>query len=345
MTDWYFALPATIVLIALSAFFVMIEFALLGAQRHRLEATVQTSASSRAALRSLNDLTLMLAGAQLGITVCTFALGAVTKPWVHHMLMPLFESLSLPLAVADGISFVLALFIVTFLHLVVGEMAPKSWAIAHPESAVRLIAIPARVFITIFRPLLVWINHMANALVRRAGENPVNRAAAKGYDAQTLAHLVHSSHTSGALESHEAHQLSELLDFEFRTAAEVLDEPQNKLPQLPATASVAEAQHLAVNSQQLRILITESRNQIPRLLNVRDTLQSADHQQVATYAWELLRVEDSKTLLEVLKEMRAEKVQVVAVVNSQGDYLGLLTWEYLVHKLWQNSTREQPAQI
>lgn len=91
MTEWYVVLPATILLIALSAFFVIIEFALLAARRNRLEETVETSRSSRAALRSLNELTLMLAGAQLGITMVTFALGAITKPWVHYALMPLLR--------------------------------------------------------------------------------------------------------------------------------------------------------------------------------------------------------------------------------------------------------------
>lgn len=340
MADWHFALPATVILIALSAFFVMIEFALLGVQRHRLEDTVKTSASSRAALRSLNDLTLMLAGAQLGITACTFALGAVTKPWVHHMVMPLFEASSLPISIADALSFVLALFIVTFLHLVIGEMAPKSWAIAHPETAVRLIAIPARLFITIFKPLLVWINRLANALVRWTGVTPVDRAAAKGYDAQTLSLLVRNSRENGTLETQEAQQLAELLDFEFRTVKEVVDAPQNKLPFISSEASVAEAQHRAVQSQQLRMLVTESAHQHPRLLNVRDTIQSAPESQIAIFARDLLRIEDSNTLLEALKKMRSEKAQVAAVSTVQGDYVGLLMWDYLMHKLWQDSHRD-----
>lgn len=93
---------------------------------------LQTARSARAALRGMNDLTLMLAGAQLGITFCTFALGTVTKPAVDQWLGPLFLSLGMPDWVAGGTSFALALFVVTFLHLVIGEMAPKSWAIAHP---------------------------------------------------------------------------------------------------------------------------------------------------------------------------------------------------------------------
>lgn len=166
MTD----LIITILILIASAFFVIIEFATMGARRNRLEETAETSRTSRAGLRSLNELTIMLAGAQLGITACTLILGAVTKPWVHHLLMHPLETLGLSLGIADVVAFILALFIVTFIHLVIGEMAPKSWAITHPETALQLIAVPARGFIWIFRPLLTWINTMANHMVRATGE-------------------------------------------------------------------------------------------------------------------------------------------------------------------------------
>src|SRR5699024_1823523 len=113
-------------LLAASAFYVIIEFALLGARRHRLEEEAGTSASARAALRGMHELTLMLAAAQLGITLCTFALGAVTKPGVEAALAPPLQALGLPAQVAGTASFLLSLLAVTFLHLVVGEMAPKS---------------------------------------------------------------------------------------------------------------------------------------------------------------------------------------------------------------------------
>ena len=132
----------TLALIVASAFFVMIEFSLLGARRHRLEVDADRSASARAAIRGIDELTVMLAGAQLGITACTFALGAVTKPAVDTWLGPALGSLGVPGGIADTAAFILSLLLVTFLHLVVGEMAPKSWVIAAPERAARLIGLP-----------------------------------------------------------------------------------------------------------------------------------------------------------------------------------------------------------
>lgn len=146
MNGWVVTL-VTIGLIILSAFFVIIEFALLGARRHRLEERAADDGASRAALRSMNELTVMLAAAQLGITVCTFALGAVTKPALDGWLGPVLTSVGLPAWLAGGAAFVVSLLVVTFLHLVVGEMAPKSWAIAHPETAARVVSPIARAYV------------------------------------------------------------------------------------------------------------------------------------------------------------------------------------------------------
>jgi CBS domain containing-hemolysin-like protein len=199
---------ATIALIALSAFFVIIEFALLGARRHRLEELAVTSRSARAALRGMNDLTLMLAGAQLGITACTFALGAVTKPAVDAWLGPALVLWGLPEWASGGTSFALSLFVVTFLHLVIGEMAPKSWAIAHPETSALAIGVISRAYVWPLRPLLRWINGIANRLVRASGVEPVESAAVGGRDAATIRQLVEHSARVGSLAPQLQRQIS-----------------------------------------------------------------------------------------------------------------------------------------
>src|SRR5699024_7520835 len=166
---------------------------------------------ARAALHGMNELTLMLAGAQLGITLCTFALGAVTKPGVQAGLTPLLQTIGLPASLAGGASFVLSLLLVTFLHLVVGEMAPKSWAIAAPERAAKLIGIPARIVTAVLRPLLLFVNAMANRLVSAVGVEPVERAAVGGRDAETIRQLVEHSRREGVLEPAFHSQISEAL--------------------------------------------------------------------------------------------------------------------------------------
>ena len=211
----------TLALLLASAFFVMIEFALLGAKRHRLEEQASIRLTARAALRGMDELTVMLASAQLGITAVTFALGAVTKPAVSSWIKPLVEAVGLPSSVAYPVSFILALLVVTFLHLVIGEMAPKSWAIAFPERAVRLIAVPARGLAWLLRPLLIAMNRAANRLVRWSGVEPVDRAAAGGHDADSLRHLVEHSAQTGALDAADRDRVIGALDLTRRTLGEL----------------------------------------------------------------------------------------------------------------------------
>src|SRR3954462_9313185 len=199
-------LTATVVVVALSAFFVAVEFAALAAKRHRLEEAAPASRSARAALRNSSELTLLLAGSQLGITAATLALGAISKPAVHHWLTPLFTSWGLPLVAADVAAFVLALLIVTFIHLVVGEMAPKSWAIAHPERSATLLALPMRAFMWVTRPLLAALNLAANRLVRAVGGEPAGQVAV-GHSPDALRHLVEHSANVGALDASYSEQL------------------------------------------------------------------------------------------------------------------------------------------
>ncbi|HXV92989.1 MAG TPA: CNNM domain-containing protein, partial [Pseudonocardia sp.] len=186
------ALMVSIGLVALSAFFVAVEFALVAARRYRLEEAAGESASARAALRSARELSLLLAGSQLGITLCTLGLGAVAKPALDAALEPVLTGWGLPSGTAGVLSFVLSLVVVTFVHLVVGEMAPKSWAIAHPERSATLLALPMRAFMWCTRPMLVALNGLANRCLRAVGVEPVDEVAA-GRNPDDLRALVDHS--------------------------------------------------------------------------------------------------------------------------------------------------------
>lgn len=334
MSNWYVALPLTVLIIAASAFFVIIEFSLLAARRNRLEETAETSASSRAALRSLNELTIMLAGAQLGITVATFALGAITEPWIHHALVELLDGTPLPPFASNIVAFALALFIATFLHLVIGEMAPKSWAIAHPEKALTLIARPARGFITVFRPLLVWINTIANRLVTQAGEQPVERAAAKGYDVETLQHLVEHSREQGALDITDATQIARVIDLDVLTLGDAV----NPRAVLPAGATVADVHEWSRSSGDMRALIDDGTD-VPHLVHVRDTLLAGPDQPARELSRPSLVLPESMTLSDALNRMRARNEQVAVVVDDR-EGVSVITWDDILRRLWPHIGEE-----
>ena len=315
MTDPVLVTLITIALIALTGFFVVIEFALLGARRHRLEERAAQSRSARAALRGMNELTLMLAGAQLGITACTFALGAITKPAVDEWLGPVFTAWGLPDWAAGGAAFALSLFVVTFLHLVVGEMAPKSWAIAHPETSAMAIGVISRAYIWLLRPLLSWINKIANRLVRATGVEPVEAVAVGGRDIATIRQLVEHSAKVGTLEPQMQRQISGLIDLGTLPVETLLAE--GTVPtHVARNATVAELRAAAVNSGHLRILVLGDGDTLPSVVHVRDALLEPDARPARELARDAFVLDGQTPVYEALARMRESSVQLAVVMTG-----------------------------
>jgi CBS domain containing-hemolysin-like protein len=323
-------LAATVVIVALSAFFVAVEFAALAAKRHRLEEAAPASRAARAALRNSAELTLLLAGSQLGITAATLALGAISKPAVHHWLTPLFETWGLPLVAADVAGFILALLIITFVHLVVGEMAPKSWAIAHPERSATLLAAPMRGFMVIFRPLLRALNAAANTLVRRVGVEPANELAV-GHSPDALRHLVEHSANVGALDARFSAQISGALELERMTVRELVT-PDAPLVAVPVDAGVGAVREATRATGHLRILLGD-RARLTGVVHVRDTLTAPDEAEAAGFARPVFALEADTTVHAALKAMR-ETRHHLAVVTDGSAVLGVITLSDVLRRLF-----------
>ena len=173
------ALALAVVLLALNAFFVAAEFALLASRRSRIEQlAAEGSRRAKSALSGIRELTVMLAGAQLGITMCSLGLGAVAEPAVAQIIEgALGGVVSLSDTTLHVIGFTIGLSIVVFLHMVVGEMAPKSWAISDPESSALRLALPFRAFVRVFQPVIWVLNGLANLIVRMVGVEPQDERA------------------------------------------------------------------------------------------------------------------------------------------------------------------------
>jgi CBS domain containing-hemolysin-like protein len=329
MSAWVVVL-ATVAIVALSAFFVAVEFAALAAKRHRLEEAAPGSRAARAALRNSAELTLLLAGSQLGITAATLALGAITKPAVHHWLTPLFEDWGLPLVAADVAGFVLALLIVTFVHLVVGEMAPKSWAIAHPERSATLLALPMRAFMALFRPVLRALNAAANRLLRWAGVDAVDELAV-GHSPDALRHLVEHSANVGALDASFSEQISGVLELEQLTVRELVD-PAGGLVSVPVGATAGDVRAATRRTGHLRIL-TRDGGRIDGMVHVRDTLAAPDDAPVAGFARPVFVLEAGTTVHAALKAMRESRNHLALVTDEDG-VVGVITLADVLRRLF-----------
>ena len=323
---------ATVVIVALSAFFVAVEFAALAAKRHRLEEAAPTSRAARAALRNSSELTLLLAGSQLGITAATLALGAISKPAVHHWLTPSFETWGLPPIAADVAGFVLALLIVTFVHLVVGEMAPKSWAIAHPERSATLLAVPMRAFMAVSRPLLRALNAAANALVRKAGVEPSDELAV-GHSPDALRHLVEHSADVGALDAGFSAQISVALHLESLTVRELLG-PGSRPTGVRTAATVGEVRAVTQRSGHLRVLLGAADGEdISGVVHVRDTLTEPEEAPAAPFARPVFALEADTTVHAALQAVR-ETRNHLAVVTAGGTVIGVVTLSDVLRRLF-----------
>lgn len=329
MSNPWVVVVVTILLIAASAFFVAVEFALIAARRHRLEDAAPTSRSARAALRSASELSVLLAGSQLGITVCTLALGAVTKPAVHHWITPGLEALGAPTWIADVAGFVLALIIVTFLHLVIGEMAPKSWAIAHPEKSATLLAIPMRIFMWFTRPIIVFLNNLANLCLRAVGVQAVDQKAT-GQDPAALRHLVEHSATTGTLDERYHGHLVSALELESLTVGDLVrtDTPPGTVS---PDATPEQIRAAAVEKGHLRFLV-ERDGAVLGMVHVRDSLAVSADTCAADIMRPALSLTPATPVYEALNTMRESRTHL-AVVDRGDQVLGVLTMADLLGRL------------
>ena len=250
------ALLISVVLLVLNAFFVAAEFALVASKRHRLDDLAERgSRAAAAAAAGSRELSLMLAGAQLGITLCTLGLGAVAKPAVADLLAPVFTFLRLPEEAAYVVAVILAVGIVVFLHMVVGEMAPKSWAIAHPERSAVLLALPFRAFAWVMRPVLSLLNAMANGCLRLVGVQPQNELA-QVHGPKELALLLESAREQGQLEESEHRVLAGAIDLDTTRITEVMV-PLDRAVGVAGSASVLEAERVSRESGRSRLVVTD----------------------------------------------------------------------------------------
>ena len=202
----------------------------------------------------MRDLNLQLAGAQLGITMASLLLGFVAEPAVAGIIEDAVEAFfDVPSGVLHTISFVVALTIVAFLHMVIGEMVPKNVAIADPERTMLALAVPNRAYVTVFGPVLRVLNALSNAGVRALGVEPRDELATAA-SADELAMMLGASRDQGLIEEFAHQLLKGALDLGDRSIATVMV-PREDIVWLPLTASPAEAEALVTSSGHTRLLV------------------------------------------------------------------------------------------
>ncbi|MGV9712039.1 hemolysin family protein [Gordonia sp. NPDC003424] len=216
------ALVLAIALLAGNAFFVGAEFSLISARRDRLEALEESGKRrARTVIRAGERLSLMLAGAQLGITICSIVLGRVAEPAVAHLIEEPLDLVHVPESLLHPIAFAIGLAIVVVLHILLGEMVPKNIALAGPERSAMLLVPAHLAFIRLARPLIAFYNWMANISLRLMRVEPRDELATSVSPGE-LAQMLGESKQEGLIDAEEHERLSRALRSVSRTVSEVL---------------------------------------------------------------------------------------------------------------------------
>jgi CBS domain containing-hemolysin-like protein len=245
---------AAVLLLLGNALFVAAEFASVSVRRAMLEPLAETSAMARRVLKDLRSLSMLLAGAQLGITLCSLGLGAVAEPAVAHLLQGLLDLLSVPQALLHPIAIVVALTLVAFLHMVLGEMVPKNLSLASPERLALLLVPPLAAFVRVTRPLIALLNGLANrglAVLRVEPRDELNAS----HTPEELAEIIAESRSEGLLEAEEHERLTGALALETLRARDVMI-PLSKLVTVSPTITADELEDLAAETGYSRFPVT-----------------------------------------------------------------------------------------
>jgi magnesium and cobalt exporter, CNNM family len=334
----WLSLAVAIVLLALNGFFVAAEFALLASRRSRIEQlAADGNARAKSALRGIRELTLMLAGAQLGITMCSLGLGLVAEPAVAAIIEgALGEWFTLSDTATHIIGFTLALSLVVFLHMVVGEMAPKSWAISHPEDSAMKLARPFRMFVTIFRPIIWFMNTIANGVVRLVGVEPQDELA-MAHSPDDLRLLLDESAGHGGLAATEHELLTRSLELSGLTAADAMTVRRDIIAvSSDSTADVAAAE--AHRTGRSRIIVFEGDlDHVMGFVHAKDLLRLPHgtwaNTAVGGLARRVMVTPEHHRVEDLLLEMRTERQHVALVIDEHGTVVGLVTLEDVIEEL------------
>ena len=313
-------LVVTVFLLLGNGFFVGAEFALIASRRTVIEPMAATSRPARLALKAMNQIPLMIAGAQLGITICTLGLGALAEPALAHFLERPFHALHIPEAAVHPIAFVLALGIVVYAHTVIGEMVPKNLTLAQPEQTVLWLGPLLYAFCMATKPVLVAMK-WASRQILRIWRIETTDAVKTVFTAEELAGLAAQATTEGLLAPEEHARITGALALSQRTARDAL-RPWYEVTTVAEDVSPASLEVLATRTGRSRFPVVErSSRRVLGFVHVKDVLGMVGPQRRAPIPATLIRplavVPPDRTLADLLLAMRRERRHIVLVSDGR----------------------------
>ncbi|MEU8827087.1 hemolysin family protein [Streptomyces sp. NPDC048636] len=320
--------------LVVNAFFVGAEFALISVRRSQIEPHAeQGDRRARAVLWGLEHVSALLAAAQLGITLCTLVLGAVAEPAMAHLLEPVFHAVGLPLGLVHPVSFVIALSLATYLHMLFGEMVPKNVALAEPVRTALMLGPPLVGLARALRPVIFTINAFANGLLKLLRVEPKGEVTATFSDDE-LARMVADSSEAGLLDDRATERLREALELGRRRVRDVVL-PMDQVVSARLGVTPEELEELSASSGFSRFPVVDDSGRILGYLHVKDALDARPRD--VPFRPEQLRpiprVRSRTPLDDVLTAMRDSGTHLAAVSGAEGRLEGLVTMEDVLREL------------
>ncbi|MBB3676882.1 hemolysin family protein [Modestobacter versicolor] len=327
-----------LVLVALllgNAFFVAAEFALVSARADQIEPRAAAgSVRAQKTLAAMRNVSQMMAGAQLGITLCSLGLGAIGEPAVAHLIEAPLHAAGVPDQLLHPIALVIALALVTVLHMVLGEMVPKNITIAGPSRAAIALGPPLALMVRLLKPFIWFFNVTANAFVRLFGVTPTDEVSAS-FDEGEIRSMISQSRKEGLLGDEVSELATGALTFEQHDVRSVLLEP-GSLVTVPRSSTPRQLEAVVAEHGYSRYPVRSEDGALTGYVHVKDVLGSGPtsrDQRVPDQAVKaFVQVSPDEPLPEVLQEMRRSGSHL-GLVSAGDRVLGLVALEDVLEQL------------
>jgi len=332
-------LGGVLALVLVNGFFVAAEFSIVTVRKTRIDQMIAEGHHGALAVRrAITNPDSYIAATQLGITMASLGLGWIGEPALASLIQPEVAFLPTPIAetTAHSIAVTIAFAIVTALHIVLGELAPKTIALERAESTALFVVKPTELFMRLFSPFIHLLNGMGRAVVRMLGMKNAGKHAMV-HSEEELMMLVTASQEAGVLEEHEEQMLHRVFGFADLTAGQVMV-PRTEIVAIPAEATRDEVVATIGRYQHARLPVYRGDlDHVIGMLHVTDLLKAltgtSGDINVAALVREVLTLPETIGAADLLAEMRRRAAQEALVIDEYGGTAGLVTFESLIARI------------
>ncbi|MGK3717444.1 hemolysin family protein [Priestia megaterium] len=328
------------VLIGLTGFFVATEFAIVKVRSSKIDQLVaEGKKGAVSAKKVITHLDEYLSACQLGITVTAMGLGVLGEPTVERLLSPIFMKFDLNESITHLLSFGIAFIVMTYLHVVVGELAPKTFSIQKAEAVTLLFSAPIIWFYKIMYPFIWILNGSARILVGMFGLKPASEHEL-AHSEEELRLLLAESYKSGAINQSELKYVNNIFEFDERLAKEIMN-PRTEMITISEHDTIGAFLEMAALEHYTRYPVTTDgdKDQIIGMVNIKEILSDVafdgtlQDQLISHYVKPVIQVIESYSINKLLRKMQKERIHIAILLDEYGGTAGLVTVEDILEEI------------